>query len=112
MNERLAKKLNGDIAEAQSALEKFTKDFTNNPLYALKWSDEVFKQAARLSLASQLLESVKADRPLEEIDSFLGDLVGSMARYPERSTSIGSNLTERETLAAAAHYKQMIQFVL
>lgn len=84
-------------------------DETQDPLYALRWSDATFKAAATVSVLSRYRSYVADALPdftlaqcAEAILKDAQDALVRGARSPAMSTSVPSNLSETYALAVQA----------
>ena len=94
-----------DVAQAQC--DKFAHEFAKNPSYALRWGNDVFKNAARLKIAQQMVYMFTEREgdtvlTLEQARKILMESVMNKARWPAQSTSPTSNLMEQFEAAALA----------
>lgn len=86
-----------EIESTTKYLAKFAEDLAKSPSYTLQWSHDAFRYAAKNLVWSQiqvacLQEDVTLDHVIDEARR--NALRGAM--YPERSTSVVSNLMSQE----------------
>jgi len=91
------------VNDAEGGLSRFAESFSQNPAYAFEWSSQAFRAAARLQVGKSLLawmegEPTSAEKIMDQVRGFV--LRG--AQYPERSTSMQSNLMKQEVVAVWA----------
>lgn len=87
-------------------MEKFNERFAQDPAYAFEWSDNAFKAAAKIHVGKTLQAWLTAERekPLtaEDIMNEVNRMVVRATRWPERSTSVQSNVMKQEITAVWA----------
>ena len=91
------------ILQGQGSLEKFSKSFAENPAYAFEWSHDAFRAAARVQVGMNIRAWVKYEEAsAEKIMDQVRRQVLHGAQYPERSTSMQSNIIKQEIVAVWA----------
>ena len=112
MSQKLITRFFNQAETAQARLNKFAADFAKDPAYALSWSNDTFKEAARLKVLKQILAGLEGGTAtLENIRSTMMDRVLSKSKYPAQSTSPTSNLIEQYELAACAEILSDLEYV-
>lgn len=100
--------------EAYPSLKaKFMSGFDGDAggdLYALSWSASFFAQAANCAVHKELLFAIGAGSSLDQIKSWLTDLVLNAASHVPASTSFSSNAVDAHKTAAAAQVLRDINF--
>lgn len=101
-----------EIAKSnQTVLDKFTVDFAKNPAYALGWSNDVFRAAARVKIAQDLAKAFENEGvTVVKIRALLSDRIVQRAKYPPQSTSPVSNLMEEYETAAYAEALEVLNY--
>jgi hypothetical protein len=101
---------------AQSSISKLIQRLQEDPLNALSWSDDAFKDAARVKVYGQVLFSLRAFLNDEKQGVSPADVakwgqeeVLRRAKYPKMSTSVPSNLAETYETAAWAELLEFLQ---
>lgn len=92
----------GAIEREETKLKDFAKSMSENPLYALSWSKDVFAVSANAAVAKELLKAFAAGATLEEWKEEARRNALRMARNPSMSTSPTSNLVDTYVCAAWA----------
>lgn len=92
----------GAIEREETKLKEFAKSMSENPLYALSWSKDVFVVSANAAVAKELLKAFAAGATLEEWKEEARRNALRMARNPSMSTSPTSNLVDMYVGAAWA----------
>lgn len=105
----------------QATLDTWAADFKENPLHSLKWSDKVFESAAKKEIADAMVYMLVFRHP-KEVENLAGqqfpintlieytlESAMSKAKYPPRSTSVGSNMVEQEQGAAWAKAHERVK---
>jgi hypothetical protein len=99
--EQVIEILNGLKSNAQYNVEKFKKDFEENPSHALIWSQNVFEAQSRFEVCTYLLNAIERCE-LSIFYKHLTKEVLQRAQYRNGSTSATSNLFEEfKTMAYA-----------
>lgn len=98
----LLRRAMGEIEREAKTLKDFAKSMSENPLYALSWSKEVFEKSARASVAKELLKAFEMGATFEEWQEEARRNAMRMARHPAMSTSPTSNLVDTYVCAAWA----------
>jgi len=103
--EILQKLLELEIKLGGYEIEKFKKEFDNNPGIALDWSYHLFERVALKQEAEYLLDIIRKNKKItiEKIKGYLEEDVLNGARFPSHSTSITANLWVESKLVAKAH---------
>jgi hypothetical protein len=107
MSAAALKRFTNMAESAQAACDKFAESFAKDPAYALSWGTSVFQAAARLKVATMLVQAFTEREgevmcTIEQARDTLLDRVMHKARYPAQSTSPASNLMEQYEAAAYA----------
>jgi len=91
-----------DIEREVAKLKDFAKSMSENPLYALSWSKDVFETSAKAAIAKELLKAFEMGATFEEWQEEARRNAMRMARNPSMSTSPTSNLVDMCVCAAWA----------
>lgn len=92
-----------EIEGAEKNAAKFAADFIKDPSYALSWSHDAFKSAAKHKVFSNVKRFCEQpDVTLDMITKEVQSTVLRGAMYPERSTSVQSNVMSQDTLSVWA----------
>lgn len=97
-------------AEAEKQIAKFATEVVANPSYALSWSVDMFKHAARIEIADRFQKMVEAGHSLEVIKGAVLKQAMQLASNSSRSTSPTSNLMEDERRVAWANLARELGF--
>lgn len=101
--EALLQEANWEIEGATDAIEKFTAKIAKDPAYAFEWSSDAFKNAAKLRVFTTIKSYCEKDKAtLESIVKEVQQTVLRGAMYPERSTSVQSNVMKQDILSVWA----------
>lgn len=107
----LLKTFNGELEVYTKKLAKFAEDLAKDPAYALRWADEQFLNAAKVSVAQQMIHCLEHCQDASDITNTLNSNIMSKARYLyNKSTSTSSNLLEECVVAAAADALEKFNF--
>ena len=98
----LLRRAMGDIEREAKKLKDFAKSMSENPLYALSWSKDVFDASAKAAVAKELVKAFEAGATFEEWQEEARRNAMRMARNPSMSTSPTSNLVDMCVCAAWA----------
>jgi hypothetical protein len=111
--ERFVRNLCGAYAIHRNLLVDFGAKFVNPTGFgasnALEWSDSAFKSAAMCKVYEEVLRAVwkleNTNEPLTvaKVREYATNQVVRKAEYPQRSTSVASNLIAQETLSVWAY---------
>ena len=101
-SKELKQSLESDLKLENEHLIRWINRFKEDPSDAFEWSDDAYRSAARIRVSEHLLRLINKGVAADLILKVVTELVERGARYPERSTSIGSNHIEREITAAYA----------
>lgn len=98
----MEKRLERDIKKYEEETREFAAGFLLDPAYALEWSNDIFKTAARLHVATVVLAwIVKGETNIRERAD---ELVFRGARFPQASTSQSSNIMHTQVISAWATF--------
>lgn len=97
-------------ASAEKQIAKFATEVVANPSYALSWSLDQFKHAARIEIANRFQEMVEAGHSLEVIKAEVIKQAMQLASTSSRSTSPTSNLMEDERRVAWVNLARELGF--
>lgn len=116
MTAKALKKFTQMAEQAQAQCDKFAAEFAKDPSYALSWSNSVFQNAARLSVAKSLVyvftpREGENECTVEQARNILMGRVMNKARYPAQSTSPTSNLMEQFEAAACAEALDYLEYL-
>jgi hypothetical protein len=100
----------GDIEREEKKLKDFAKSMSENPLYALSWSKDVFVASAKACVAKELVSMFEAGATFEEWQEEARRNALRMARNPSMSTSPTSNLVDMCVGAAWAEAAEESRF--
>ena len=92
----------GEIEREARKLKDFAKSMSENPLYALSWSEDVFEISAKAAVAKELLKAFEMGATFEEWQEEARRNSMRLARNPSMSTSPTSNLVDTYVCAAWA----------
>jgi hypothetical protein len=92
----------GAIEREEKKLKDFAKSMSENPLYALSWSKDVFETSAKAAVAKELLRAFEMGATFEEWQEEARRNAMRLARNPSMSTSPTSNLVDTYVCAAWA----------
>jgi hypothetical protein len=106
--EILLKRAQSDIVSRDTEVEKFRKDLDEHPAYALEWAHKVYTAVARGMVADNIHIYLSNNEDLDELYTYVQREALRRARYPERSTSVCSNLLERDTGSAWAQWAELL----
>lgn len=98
----LIRRAMGAIEREAKKLEDFAKSMSENPLYALSWSKDVFEISAKAAVAKELLKAFEMGATFEEWQEEARRNAMRLARNPSMSTSPTSNLVDTYVCAAWA----------
>jgi hypothetical protein len=98
----LLRRAMGEIEHEAKKLKDFAKSMSENPLYALSWSKDVFDASAKAAVAKDLVGAFEAGVTFEEWQEEARLNAMRMARSPAMSTSPTSNLVDTYLCAAWA----------
>jgi hypothetical protein len=98
----LIRRAMNDIEREVAKLKDFAKSMSENPLYALSWSKDVFDASAKAAVAKELVKAFEAGATFEEWQEEARRNAMRMARNPSMSTSPTSNLVDTYVCAAWA----------
>jgi len=112
--------LNDAVEQGQQTLAKWAESFTQDPVYALSWSRDIFKTAADMALAQEVLIQITnaesngtdAEQVVKQLRFSLTADVLAGAQYVPGSTSATSNLMDAEKTAAAARILGKLAWLL
>lgn len=92
------------IEPLQHRIAKFQDAFTQDPAYALSWSNSTFRDAAALRVYNQILDAVNSNEKLslDAVLSTMLDRVLNKSKFPSQSTSPTSNLIEQYELSVCS----------
>jgi hypothetical protein len=111
MMNKLAVKFTRIVETSRSQLDRFEESFAKDPAYAFSWGEKAFQAAARIKVASMIVDAVnREDTTVEGLKRYLMDGVMHRAKYPAQSTSPTSNLMEQYEMAAYAEALSMLQY--
>lgn len=96
------------ISRAEGAVERHVAKLKENPLSAMEWSQDVFKEVA-LGEVAKVVKSWLEKHPLPIIENELRRMVADGARMPSFSTSVTSNMVSQFKLAAEAEFLAKFQ---
>lgn len=90
--------LEGKLQYAQRELAKFESTFKRSPLYALEWSQDMFRAAAMVQIVEEALAFLREPTATEAgavaFRNSCGKRAMHAARYPGRSSSTTANLAD------------------
>ena len=95
-----------NIEYLQKALDQWKVKFTEDPMYALEWSDDVFRDSAKLYLWKLLHLTVSKIGIVEGKAEFLKrcqEEALRAAKWPSRSTSPQTNISKQALGSAWAY---------
>jgi len=112
--------LKDDVEQGKQNLAKWADSFAQDPIHALSWSRDIFKTAADVALAQEVLMQIAkaefngadAEHVMKQLRLSLTADVLTSAQYVPRSTSPTSNLMEAENTAAAARLLAKLAWLL
>lgn len=88
-------RVNGNLALAKERVEKFAKELVEDPVYALEWSDDVYRYGAMVSLYTRIFNGLANDCSLKDVVNTLEQEFLNMAKHIDnRSTGQGKNLLQ------------------
>jgi hypothetical protein len=116
MTAQALKKFTAIAEQAQAQIDKFKVELDKDPAYALSWGNGVFQSAARLRVATMLVNAFterdgETNCTIEQARDTLMDRVMHKARYPAQSTSPTSNLMEQYEAAAYAEALDELKYL-
>lgn len=116
MTDKALKKFTAMAEAAQAQCDKFAEGFAKDPAYALSWSNSVFQNAARLSVARSLVYAFtpregETTCTVQQARDTCRDRIMNKARYPAQSTSPTSNLMEQFEAAAYAEALDYLEYL-
>jgi hypothetical protein len=98
----LLRRAMGEIEREERKLKDFANSMSENPLYALSWSKDVFSVCAKAAVAKELLKAFEMGATFEEWQEEARRNAMRLARNPSMSTSPTSNLVDTYICAAWA----------
>lgn len=101
--------LRSQIESYRKRLTLFGEAIAKDAQSALEWSQDDFRDAARLSVALIVVKHLEADMPLADILSVATREAMRGALYPQHSTSAPSNYAIQCKTAAWAHHAEMLE---
>lgn len=99
------------IEGANKNLKKFREDMEKDPMYAFKWADSSFEDAAKQSAFSDVLYLLRAGETMENIRETLTENVMVGAKYVPSSTSRSSNYIKMCHTAQLAEALNMFRHI-
>lgn len=102
----------GNMNSAKVVLARFTAKMAVNPLHAFEWADSAIDAAAVLDTNARVLEALSEPDTKATPESILDWLkreIRHMAKWPSRSTSIGSNASAMYRLASMQNLVDLIE---
>lgn len=105
----LLESLANDAASAQKAAAQFAAEFAVNPGHALRWSNTMFRDAARLDVAREAGEALRAHGPTK-VRAYYEQTLLRRASSLNQSTSPASNLYEDNLTAAVAKLLETLRW--
>jgi len=106
---RAVQNLEERIVLRQRQIAAWTETFVAQPAYALKWSSDVFDQAADLDVCQLMLVQLVSSGPEGLVEEAQKRALQG-ARYPSRSTSVTANLIETEVVSAFAKFAEDFRY--
>jgi hypothetical protein len=103
--------LNFEIKSLEKTLEKWTLNFQKNPAHALSWSNDIFRDAAKLSVAKEVSYWLEQKISLAETKKYALERTLRGAEFPPSSTSMPANVMEMQCTSAWARMAERINFV-
>lgn len=107
----LAVNLKSQIKSAEAAIAKWQEGLADNPAYAFSWSAGAFKAAAQLEVLRPVVAAIENGAKLEDVVKHVNGKVLHAARYPERSTSVQSNVLSQDRGEVWAELAEQLQWV-
>lgn len=104
----LAKRLQSDINSGQKTVDEFREKLGENPGYALEWAHKVYRAVAQAQVAGYIKHILENSEDIDELITYVTREAIRGAKYPERSTSICSNLLERDLAAAWGEWAERL----
>jgi hypothetical protein len=98
----LLRRAKNDIEREKTRLTDFAKSMSENPVYALSWSKDVFAASAKGAVARELIKAFAVGATFEEWKEEARRNALRLARNPAMSTSPTSNLMDAYLGAAWA----------
>jgi len=96
------------LTSAQADLDKFSKNFSEDPAYAFEWADSAMKAAASRKVALHL-QAIAKEHGLDEALNFAHQQALRGARYPSHSTSATTNEMAAYVTAAYAEFVEFVE---
>ena len=96
------------INTLNSRIEKFKKQFAENPCYALEWSKETFKDAAALKTFLNALIWLDRSSVEKIVEVTREELLFTASYCANQSTSATANLMELSKLEAKAELVKLL----
>jgi len=111
---KVEKFLDSRVALLQKNLEAFPEKFSENPAWALEWSEATFKEAAELAVLLDIKNDFKKllenpENSMEKYIEHLKDTIVRKAQWVFHSTSPISNLLEEYKKVAMARFVDMVE---
>jgi len=106
--EMLAKRLQSDIDSGQKMVDEFREKLGEHPAYALEWAHKVYRSVAQAQVAENLKAFIEHNEDFDELLAYVTREAIRRAKYPERSTSICSNLLDRDSAAAWGEWAERL----
>jgi hypothetical protein len=108
--EKILKRLREDADKSLAAIDRFRRDFEQNPAHALAYSFNIYREAAQWELCCQVIAYIGEEdgMTLVGIVSWLESEVLRGARCPRYSTSPQSDVMDTERLSAKANLLELI----
>jgi|GEM_PF-5783490 len=94
---------------SQKKIDEFTARFKEHQVYAMTWSDSLFEAVTRKSAVEEIQEALSNGATLDDVEKHLTKEVLQRARFPQRSTSVSSNLVEQYLNSARAELLARLQ---
>lgn len=109
---KIMKIMNENIRVHQLNIDKFIANMTQQPEYALEWSQTIFDSTAIVYVSKRVGDWLSSCLPLDVVISELRKSVSYMSKHPARSTSITANLYKQSLLSAYAGILEEIEDVI
>ena len=107
--EKIKSHCQSEITRLESEMAAFVEKFKQYPADALKWSQDIFRDAALLEANKRVVAQIDKGLNHDDLTKSWADHMHNMALYPCQSTSQAWNTMEQFRLAAIAHIIDVIK---
>ena len=110
--EQLVAYANRSIASALKGFEKLSEDLKNDPIHTVKWSSNLFVEAANLKVANHILQLAEGGCDITTtVENLLEHMTSGASRVPASSSAVSNMLDQEVTAAYAREYKHLHRYI-